>query len=230
MGRKRHFNIHARRALNAMIQGILHYVNLATWQVETSVECLARECALDTVSAAGNRSITRASRRIADLESAGVVECDWVWDKAAATWLPKLVHVTERFWDMIGLPIEDAIKERDIAFERAKNLHVPVDLAATLTLTEYRKLRKINSIQRSIEIRQNKIRSAREIRRAKRLAALSLDEQRREIAGWLMKRLSAEESAYYFRRPNEFNSRVTREMARIRTIAVSEAPPAPDSE
>lgn len=227
MGRRRHFNIHARRAINALIHAILHYVNLATWQVETSVECMARETTLDTRSAAGNRSITRASRRIADLEAAGVLECDWVWDKTAGTWLPKLMHVTERFWDMIGVPVEEALKEREIAFERAKELHMSPEMAGSLTLTEYRKLRKINTIQRAIEIRQNKIRSAREIRRAKRLAALPLDEQRRQVANTLMQRLRPDESAHFFHHPQEFNTRVTREMARIRTIAACEADPSP---
>ena len=41
-GRKRNFNLHCRRALNAMMAGMVHYVNLATWQIENAVENLTR--------------------------------------------------------------------------------------------------------------------------------------------------------------------------------------------
>ncbi|AWH90784.1 replication protein RepA (plasmid) [Buchnera aphidicola (Melanaphis sacchari)] len=62
--RFRKLNKHRAYAMKAMVLAMLYYYNIHSNIVEASIEKLSDECGLSTVSQAGNKSITRASRLI----------------------------------------------------------------------------------------------------------------------------------------------------------------------
>lgn len=223
-GRKRNFNLHCRRALNAMMAGMVHYVNLATWQIENAVENLTKECQLDTTSVKGNRSISRGSRRIQLLEEYGLVECENVWDRERNTWVPKFVRVTNLFWDVIGVGAESACREREKRWAWVQEHELDPEQAGRLTLSEYCQLKKIRHRERSFEIRKNKQQSAAAVRRAKRIAALERDKQVSEISSWYFKTFSAEQAHYYMHHTAEFTLMVNTEINRLRALALESTP------
>ena len=232
-GRRRHFNVHCRRALNAMTYAMVYYLNRVTWQVETSIDTLTRACGLDTRSAAGNHSVTRGTRRIQLLETYGLISCKKIFDPKSGTWIFKEIVVTELFWDLIGVPLEDAIRVRDEAFVKLQNDRLtqgeitPAEFGR-MTRTEYSHYRRQLVVDRAFRYRYNKKLSKQQIKQAKRRAALSQDELRRELAAELFKGLTPDEAQRYFRDPAAFNRRVGLEMARIRALALEPMPPDPD--
>jgi len=50
--------------MNALVQAMVYHLNIVSGTVPVSFTTLAREAGLATHSAAGNESITRATRRI----------------------------------------------------------------------------------------------------------------------------------------------------------------------
>ena len=227
---RRHINEHRRKALRAVVQGMLHYVNLITWQVEIPVIELARQCGLATVSAQGIESISRCARAVIMAQEFGLIDTDRVWDHKENTWIPKVIHVTDLFWDAIGIGSDAADRERVIRFERMKALNLSREIAGRMSLTEFRELRKMRSIQHSFEIRRNKIASKQQLRTARRIASLPLDQQRIECGRRLidkMQRAAPGALSDITRRPSDFDKLVTREMRRMQALATDPDPGAP---
>lgn len=221
--RHRHTNMHRRRAINALVQAICHYVNLVTWQVEAPVLELTRQCGLNTVSTNGNESISRGSRALQQLQQMGIIDGELVWDRDQGTWTTKYLAVTELFWEMIGLGKEAALKEQSLRFEGVRQGLSPAE-AGSMSLTKYRALRKQRSIEKSFEIRRNKLISKREHARARRIAALPLDEQRREVSRWMFDKIKSGVSSVSGFDATQFDRAVTREMMRLQAIATDNPP------
>ncbi|WP_343190505.1 plasmid replication initiator RepA (plasmid) [Buchnera aphidicola (Mollitrichosiphum nigrofasciatum)] len=74
--RFRRLNEHRARAMRAMVQAMLYYLNVHSNLVRASIEQLSDVCGLSTISDSGNKSITRASRLITDfMEPMGFIKC-----------------------------------------------------------------------------------------------------------------------------------------------------------
>ena len=225
---RRYLNEHRRRAINAMTQAMLHYVNLTTWQVEAPVVTLTRQCGLATRGPSGVESISRGSRLICQLIDLGFLEGEKVWDKSAGTWLPKIVHVTPLFWESIGIGADAAVKEQTVRFEKMKAFNLSRDDAGRMTINDFQQLRKMRSIQRSFEIRRNIIRSKQQIKQARRIAALSLDQQRLSCTKIVIAKLTTQSPHALFelkKKPGAFDQMVTREMRRMQALATDPIPP-----
>lgn len=224
MGRQRFINEHRRRAANAMVQAVLHYVNLITWEVECPVSELTRLCELHTVSkTSGAVSITRGSRVIQMFQRLGAMTGELIWDKTQGTWTTKYLEVTERFWEMLGLDPKEMIEERVKRFADHEKLGMTISEAGRMSLTEYRMHRRILSIQRGFEIRHNIRQAKSDRKRAKRLAAMTKDEQRKTVGEYLFIHLDNDTISFLAAEPSRFDKMVTKEMNRLLRL-VSDSP------
>lgn len=221
--RSRYVNEHRRRAINALVPAICHYVNLVTWQVECPVIELTSQCGLNTTSKNGIESISRGARAIQMLQKLGVITGELVWDRTQGTWTTKYLEVTERFFEMIGIDVKEVVHEQEKKFELIRAGLSPTD-AGQMSLTKYKALRKQRSIERSFEIRRNKLTSKRDHARAKRIASMSIDDQRKEVAGHLYMRLGTANIRSMMSDPAAFDRLVTKEMRRLQAIATDPPP------
>jgi len=230
IGRSRHWNAHRAKALNQMALAMLHYTNVITWQVETSVDVLTRQCGLDTRSRAGNHSISRGSRLIQDLEKMGIIEGKLHWDDVAGCWGYKALTVTERFWDMVGVGAEEAIKVRELAWDKWRNedswMRDGLDPTYAMNLSHkaYSQLRLERLKQRAFEYRRRKSVTAAQIRRAKRLVAAGKDAMRREVADSMFKRMTPDEARRSMQDPAAFNRAVSLAVYRLEALAMEPLP------
>lgn len=231
IGRSRHWNEHRAKALNSMVLAMLHYTNVITWQVETSVDVLTRQCGLDTKSAAGNHSITRGSRLIQDLGKMGIVEGEPLWDPVAGSFYYKSIIVTELFWEMVGVGAEEAIKVREQAWEKWRTedawMKDGVDPTYALNLSHkaYCQLRLDMLKQKAFRYRHRKSVKAAQIRRAKRLVAAGKDAMRREVADAMFKRMTPAEASRAMQNPSAFSSAVSLAVHRLEALAIESLPP-----
>lgn len=230
IGRSRHWNVHRAKALNSMALAMLHYTNVITWQVETSVDVLTRQCGLDTKSRAGNHSISRGSRLIQDLEKMGIIEGKLAWDDVAGCWAYKALTVTALFWDMVGVGADEAIKVREQAWEKWRTedawMKDGLDPAYALNLShkEYCQLRMDRLKQRAFEYRHRKSVTAAQIRRAKRLVAAGRDAMRREVADSMFKKMTPEDARRSMQDPTAFNRAVSLAVYRLEVLAMEPLP------
>jgi incFII family plasmid replication initiator RepA len=100
--RRRHFNKHRARAMNALVNAMVYHLNIISGTVPVSFTTLAHEAGLSTTSKAGNVSITRATRAAQDLANYGVLTYKLLWDKVTRQYFPADIQVTDRFFDMVG--------------------------------------------------------------------------------------------------------------------------------
>lgn len=213
--RSRAFNRHRAQAIQAGVECMLHHVHITSGMVQASCEQMADLCGLSTVSAAGNKSITRLTRMIDDLEAFSLIETERVWDKTLGMWIPKLIWVTKLFWRMVGLPFEEyqTAQNQQLGYMKRGLL---LSEQEQLTLTEARRRAKQQFIERAFEARRRRHQTKRAERRAKALDGLGLDEQRGTLANDLMRRLRPEERAELGL--EGFRQLVDRELGRIRSL------------
>ncbi|QCI17994.1 replication protein RepA (plasmid) [Buchnera aphidicola (Acyrthosiphon lactucae)] len=103
--RFRRLNKHRACAMKAIVLAMLYYFNIDTKLVEASIEKLADECGLSTLSDSGNKSITRASRLITDfLEPMGFVKCKKNKSKSISNYTPKKIFLTPMFFMLCKIP------------------------------------------------------------------------------------------------------------------------------
>ncbi|QCI20159.1 MAG: plasmid replication initiator RepA (plasmid) [Buchnera aphidicola (Brevicoryne brassicae)] len=102
--RFRQLNKHRASAMRAMVSAMLYHFNISSELVQASVEQLSDECGLSTISASGNKSITRASRLITNfMEPMGYVSCKKIWDKILGNYMPKMIKLTPLFFMLLGI-------------------------------------------------------------------------------------------------------------------------------
>ncbi|QIQ42186.1 MAG: replication protein RepA (plasmid) [Buchnera aphidicola (Microlophium carnosum)] len=103
--RFRRLNKHRAYAMRAIVVAMLYYLNINSKIVEASIEKLADECGLSTLSDSGNKSITRASRLISEfLEPMGFVKCEKVKRKSISNYTPKKIFLTPMFFMLCDIP------------------------------------------------------------------------------------------------------------------------------
>lgn len=218
--RSRAFNHHRAQAIQAGVECMLHHVHITSGMIQASCEQMADLCGLSTVSAAGNKSITRFTRMIDDLEKFSLIETERVWDKTLGMWIPKLIWVTELFWRMVGLSADEykTAQNQQLGYMKRGLLLAEQE---QLTLTEARRRAKQQFIERAFEARRRSHQVKRAERRAKALVNKPLDEQRSMLANDLMRRLTAEERKDLDL--DQFKRLVDRELGRVRYL--SDSPP-----
>nr|CAA72709.1 RepA1 protein [Buchnera aphidicola] len=102
--RKRRLNEHRACAFRAMVQAMLYYFNLSTNTVYASLEQLSDDCGLSTISKAGNKSISRASRLISKfMEPMGFLKSEKKWDNILGTYMPKIFILKPLFFELFGV-------------------------------------------------------------------------------------------------------------------------------
>jgi incFII family plasmid replication initiator RepA len=105
--RYRRLNEHRACAMRAMVSAMLYHVNIVSQLVQASVEQLSDECGLSTISAAGNKSISRASRLITEfMEPMGFIVSEKIWDKIIGNYMPKMITLTPLFFKLFGISEE----------------------------------------------------------------------------------------------------------------------------
>ena len=166
--RKRHFNRHRARAMNALVHAMVYHLNIVSGTVPVSFTTLARESGLATQSAAGNESITRATRAAQDLAAFGLISYKLLWDKVTRQFFPADIEVTDRFFDMAGSTSEAWLNARNqqlawINQGLAKKGEKP------LTLTEARRRQK----EKLVEVAWQKRKNERNVSRQKKMATLT---------------------------------------------------------
>lgn len=192
--RQRRFNEHRARALQAVVAALIHHVDLVSWLVESSCEGMADLCGLSTVSDAGNKSITRFTRAIDDLEEHGIVTCEKIWDRVMGCWIPKMITVTELFWRMIGISPEEALaaQQQQLGY-RKKGLTLSEQ--EMLTVTEAKRRAKQRFKEIAFERRRKKHHVRRAVRKSQELDALPWDLRRDKVASDLVRSMTPEECA-----------------------------------
>jgi incFII family plasmid replication initiator RepA len=166
--RKRHFNRHRARALNALVEAMVYHLNIVSGTVPASFTTLAREAGLATTSMAGNESITRATRAAQDLAAFGLITYKLLFDKVTRQFFPADIEVTDRFFDMAGSTAEAwaSARNQQLAWINqglVKNGEKPV------TLTEARRRQK----EKLVEITWQKRKADQDIRRKQKMAKLA---------------------------------------------------------
>nr|CAA72700.1 RepA2 protein [Buchnera aphidicola] len=100
INRIRRLNKHRASAMRAMVQAMLYHLNEQSFEVQSTIEQLSDECGLSTISPAGNKSITRASRLITQfMEPMGL--CSFV---ASKNCIHKVIKIKNLFFEKIGIP------------------------------------------------------------------------------------------------------------------------------
>lgn len=167
LDRKRHFHRHRARAMNALVQAMVYHLNIVSGTVPVSFTTLAREAGLATHSAAGNESITRATRAAQDLAAFGLISYKLLWDKVTRQFFPADIEVTDRFFDMAGSTAE--------AWQHARNQQLAwINQGLVkkgekpLTLSEARRRQK----EKLIEVAWQKRKNDRHIRQQQKMATL----------------------------------------------------------
>lgn len=188
--RQRRINEHRAKAMQALADGIIHHMHITTGIVHCSVEQLADYCGLSTVSEAGNRSITRASRVIQLFEAYGLLRCERIWDPVLGIWYPKLMEVTPLFIQMIGSNEEEweAAKRQQQGYQNRGLLKHEQEEIAPSEATARMKIRI-----KELFLKNRWERHAK--KRAWKLMQKSREEQRHEVCQQLTKQMSWDEIA-----------------------------------
>ncbi|AWK15642.1 plasmid replication initiator RepA [Candidatus Fukatsuia symbiotica] len=188
--RFRRLNEHRARALRAMVPALLYHFNIASGLVMASVEQLADECGLSTLSEAGNKSITRASRLITDfMEPMGLVVCEKVWDKLMASYIPKLITLTPLFFMLFGVSPEklESAQNQQMGWINKGLLEKG---EPSITLIEARRRAKEQHIKRAFEHRKSRYAINKQHKLARRIAKLDEQTAKQDILHKLVKRYS----------------------------------------
>jgi incFII family plasmid replication initiator RepA len=191
--RKRRFNKHRAKAIQAGVLCMTHHLNIVSGMVEASCTDMAEMCGLSTHSKAGNLSISRFTRMIDDLETFGLIKTEKVWDRVMGTWIPKMIWVTDIFFLMIGIKPDEYNAAQNQQLGYLKSQLTTVEEKEQLTITEAKRRKKHQFIEKAFEARKKKHSSKRLEKQAKDFAKKGLDEQRSEIANNLASQLNPEE-------------------------------------
>jgi len=117
--RFRRLNEHRACAMRAMVLAMLYYCNMKFNLVEASIEKLADQCGLSTVSKRGNKSITRASRLINEfLEPMGFIRCEREKTNFSSNYISKKIFLNPIFFMLFNV---SQSKIDEYLFENKKN-------------------------------------------------------------------------------------------------------------
>lgn len=154
-----------RKAINAAITGILYFVNIVSREVHASAEQLADQCGLSTVSAAGNKSITRLTRALVMMKGLGLVQYKRRFDRVSRKYFPAEIVVTDTFIELVGISPEawQRAVEQKLNYFNAKNSK---RLGKAITESDYARIAR----QERLEQVWNRRKTEREINAKKKAA------------------------------------------------------------
>ncbi|EED9388656.1 RepA [Salmonella enterica subsp. enterica] len=164
--RQRRLNEHRRRAINAVISALLHHTNVISKRVLASAEALADFCGLSTVSKAGNKSITRCTRALAQLKQLGFIDYERRWDRLSKKYFPSKIELKEQLLETVGITEsmwQRAVNQK-LNYFNAKNSQ---RLKKAVTEAEYKRI----VIQEQMENVWQQRKTAREIKARQKAAA-----------------------------------------------------------
>ncbi|CAM3828338.1 plasmid replication initiator RepA [Rouxiella silvae] len=185
--RRRHFNAHRAKAINALVEAMAYHLHLVSGTVPVSFTTLAEEAGLSTRSQSGNLSITRATRAAQTLAQWGVIHYRLMWDKVTKQYFPADIEVTHLFFDLIGVGNE--------AYKKAQNQQlawINLDLAKAgepaISLTEARRRQK----QKLIDITWKRRKATQDIKAKRKKAKAALLKDVAELRHLAAKQLQFE--------------------------------------
>lgn len=191
--RHRRLNEHRACAFRAMVQAMLYYFNLSTNTVYASLEQLSDDCGLSTISQAGNKSISRASRLISKfMEPMGFLKSEKKWDKILGTYMPKIFILTPLFFELFGVTPQqlETAKQKQLEW-----INKSLKKRGLKPLTEekiYMKNKNLR-IQKILEFRKSKHNFYIRQQRAKKIISSNEFEAKQRILKLLVKNYTLSE-------------------------------------
>ncbi|CAL5099309.1 Probable replication-associated protein RepA1 (plasmid) [Buchnera aphidicola (Anoecia corni)] len=188
--RKRKLNSHRALAMRVIVQAMLYHYNMLSKLVQASIEQLSDECRLSTISSAGNKSITRASRLITDfMEPIGLIKCEKKWDRVLGHYMPKLITLTPLFFLILDIKMERLENAR---YQRLGwiNKGLIEKGSKPITLDEACQRCKDQQIRNMIKYRLDQHNLKLKVNRAKKLVSLNEVEAKQKILRNLISRYS----------------------------------------
>ncbi|ACQ68881.1 plasmid replication initiator RepA [Candidatus Williamhamiltonella defendens] len=223
--RSRRLNEHRARALRAMALAMLYHFNIASGLVMASVEQLSDECGLSTVSDAGNKSITRASRLLTDfLEPMGFVHCEKVWDRIMESYIPKLITLTPLFFLLFDVSSEKLEKAQHQQMGWI-NKGLMEKGEESITLVEARRRAKEQHIKRAFEYRKSLHAMNKKRKLARRMAKLDEQTAKQTLLQKIIQRYSLVELNEMG--PKGLRNQVNMEYHHLRKVASTPTPDIP---
>ncbi len=191
--RIRRLNEHRACAMRAMVLAMLYHFNISSELVQASVEQLSDECGLSTISKAGNKSITRASRLITHfMEPMGFVTCKKIWDKVLGNYMPKMITLTPLFFMLFDISEKQLInaKKQQLGWI---NKNLITKGLKPITISEAKTKSKEAHIKNIFKYRISKHTFYKKKKNAQRLIALDEKEARQRILRALVGKYSISE-------------------------------------
>jgi len=188
--RKRKLNSHRALAMKVMVQAMLYHYNMLSKLVQASIEQLSDECRLSTISLAGNKSITRASRLITDfMEPIGLIKCEKKWDRVLGHYMPKLITLTPLFFLILDIKME---KLENARYQRLGWINKGLIEKGNnpITLDEACQRCKDQQIRNMIKYRLDRHKFKLKVKRARKLFSLDEVEAKQKILRNLISRYS----------------------------------------
>ncbi|AEO08365.1 plasmid replication initiator RepA [Buchnera aphidicola] len=217
--RFRRLNEHRACAMRAMVLAMIYHFNISSDLVQASVEQLSDECGLSTLSKAGNKSITRASRLITHfMEPMGFVTCKKKWDKILGNYMPKIITLTPLFFQLFDISENKLInaKKQQLGWIN-KNL---IDKGLQpITMVDAKRRSQDIQIKNIVKYRISKHAFYKKRRNAQRLIALDEKEARQTILRALVAKYSISELTKLG--PNGLKKQVNISYSYLRKIATN---------
>jgi hypothetical protein len=192
---ERGINLHRCRAINAIMECLAAHVNLITGKVFMTLSQISDACGLTTYNSKGKPCYSRTSRAINEhIEAIGAVHCDRVWDETTGSYIPNIIWVTELFFVLIDYEYGKffAAQQQHLAWKNQKLREMG---EMPISLTEARRLAKVQHIKRAFEIRTKQQVFRKQVRRARKLVNMEKQEALAHILNDLVKLYSKEELA-----------------------------------
>ncbi|AAO31542.1 RepA1 protein (plasmid) [Buchnera aphidicola str. Bp (Baizongia pistaciae)] len=215
--RHRQLNEHRAAAMRVIVPAMIYHFNITSDLVQASIEQLADECGLSTVSKSGNKSITRASRLISQfMEPMGFIKCKKKWDKILGCYMPKIIMLTPLFFELIGISKEklNNAKKQQLGWLNTKLIERGLK---PLSFSDAKLVSREKQINKILELRNNFHLLQRKKRYAKKLFKLDEKDIRQKIIKYLVSKYSSSELAQISLQ--EFKKQVNIEYFYLRNLA-----------
>lgn len=193
LNRSRRLNEHRASAMRAMVLAMLYHFNISSELVQASVEQLSDECGLSTLSSAGNKSITRASRLITNfMEPMGFVTCTKMWDRVLGNYMPKIITLTPLFFMLFGVSEKKLMnaKKQQLGWINKNLISKGLN---PITIKDAQRRSKDTQIKNIFKYRISRHAFYKKKKRAQRLIALDEKEARQTILRALVSKYSISE-------------------------------------
>lgn len=150
--RFRRLNEHRACAMRAMVLAMLYYCDIESNLVQASIEKLADQCGLSTISKMGNKSITRASRLINEfLEPMGFIKCKKEKTKFHSNYVPKKIFLTPIFFMLLHIP-KSKINEYLFEYKKSSEILKIIEKKIFISFSDIKIISKLDE-----KIAKNKI-------------------------------------------------------------------------